>query len=174
MAKEHLHFQIPYQTVLHGGFEHGDVAWFPEGGQSAASLFTFYIFRLSSSVGIHTATRRLSPQSSNDKQEAAADENWHLSLLNLGLNASYNCVDRWAYKHPNKTAIIWEADEPGTHVELTYDQLLQEVCRVANVLKKMGVKKGDVSTCAWTVQHSLTSVLSRPLLSTSPWCLKQL
>ncbi|BGO93616.1 hypothetical protein NBRC10512_001250 [Rhodotorula toruloides] len=60
-----------------------------------------------------------------------------------GLNVSYNCVDRWAYKHPNKTAIIWEADEPGEHVELTYEQLFQEVCRTANILKSYGVKKGD-------------------------------
>ncbi|BGP34062.1 acetyl-coenzyme A synthetase 2 [Rhodotorula toruloides] len=60
-----------------------------------------------------------------------------------GLNVSYNCVDRWAYKHPNKTAIIWEADEPGQHVELTYEQLFQEVCRTANILKSYGVKKGD-------------------------------
>ncbi|KDE09541.1 acetyl-coenzyme A synthetase [Microbotryum lychnidis-dioicae p1A1 Lamole] len=60
-----------------------------------------------------------------------------------GLNVSYNCVDRWAYKNPDKTAIIWEADEPGEHVELTYSQLLQEVCRMANILKDMSVKKGD-------------------------------
>ncbi|KWU46025.1 acetate--CoA ligase [Rhodotorula sp. JG-1b] len=60
-----------------------------------------------------------------------------------GLNVSYNCVDRWAYKTPNKTAIIWEADEPGQHVELTYEQLFQEVCKTANILKSYGVKKGD-------------------------------
>jgi acetyl-CoA synthetase len=60
-----------------------------------------------------------------------------------GLNVSYNCVDRWAYKHPNKTAIIWEADEPGQHVELTYEELLREVCKTANILKSFGVKKGD-------------------------------
>lgn len=59
------------------------------------------------------------------------------------INAAYNCVDRWAYKDPNRVAIIWEADEPGTHLELTYDELLQEVCKVANVLRGMGVKKGD-------------------------------
>lgn len=51
------------------------------------------------------------------------------------------CCCRYALQ----TAIIWEADEPGTHVELSYNQLLQEVCRVANVLKSLGVKKGDVS-----------------------------
>lgn len=44
-----------------------------------------------------------------------------------------------------QTAIIWEADEPGEHVELTYEQLLQEVCKTANILKSYGVKKGDVS-----------------------------
>lgn len=44
----------------------------------------------------------------------------------------------------SQTAIIWEADEPGEHVELTYEQLFQEVCRTANILKSYGVKKGDV------------------------------
>lgn len=63
-----------------------------------------------------------------------------------GLNASYNCVDRWAYKHPDKTAIIWEADEPGEDRKLSYKELLAEVCRVANVLLNFGVKKGDVRT----------------------------
>jgi acetyl-CoA synthetase len=46
-----------------------------------------------------------------------------------------------------QTAIIWEADEPGEHVELTYEQLFQEVCRTANILKSYGVKKGDVGAC---------------------------
>lgn len=60
-----------------------------------------------------------------------------------GLNASYNCADRWADKHPDKTAIIWEADEPSDSTTMTYRELLQEVCRLANVLMSMGVKKGD-------------------------------
>ncbi|KAF5325031.1 hypothetical protein D9619_010119 [Psilocybe cf. subviscida] len=70
-----------------------------------------------------------------------------------GLNASYNCVDRWAFKHPDKasycfdhyhnTAIIYEADEPGEGCEITYAELLREVSSVANVLKSFGVKKGD-------------------------------
>lgn len=62
---------------------------------------------------------------------------------NGGLNASYNCVDRWAIKHPDKTAIIWEADEPSDSAEMSYRELLQEVCRLANVLVSMGVRKGD-------------------------------
>jgi acetyl-CoA synthetase len=60
-----------------------------------------------------------------------------------GLNASYNCVDRWAYKHPEKTAIIYEADEPGEGYLVSYGDLFREVCRIANVLKDFGVKKGD-------------------------------
>lgn len=54
MAKETLHWDRPFKTVRHGSFEHGNIAWFPEGG----------------------------------------------------LNASYNCVDRWAFKHPDKVCIF--------------------------------------------------------------------
>jgi acetyl-CoA synthetase len=59
------------------------------------------------------------------------------------LNACYNCVDRHAFKNPNKPAIIYEADEPGEGRTITYGELLREVSRVAYVLKQMGVKKGD-------------------------------
>jgi len=62
------------------------------------------------------------------------------------LNACYNCVDRHAFADPNKVAIIYEADEPGEHQYITYGQLLNETCRVANVLRGMGVKKGDTVT----------------------------
>jgi acetyl-CoA synthetase len=53
VARETLHWDRPFQTVRAGGFETGDIVWFPEGG----------------------------------------------------LNASYNCVDRWAFKHPNKVSV---------------------------------------------------------------------
>ncbi|RKO92586.1 hypothetical protein BDK51DRAFT_15513 [Blyttiomyces helicus] len=59
------------------------------------------------------------------------------------LNVSYNCVDRHALADPSRVAIIWEADEPGHEKHITYGELLREVCRFANVLKKYGVKKGD-------------------------------
>ncbi|KAJ3120505.1 acetyl-CoA synthetase [Nowakowskiella sp. JEL0407] len=59
------------------------------------------------------------------------------------INASYNCVDRHAMKNPDKVAIIWEADELGQHESITYGQLLQDVCRFANVLKNHGIRKGD-------------------------------
>lgn len=59
------------------------------------------------------------------------------------LNISYNCLDRhltgW---RKNKAAIIWEG-EPGDRRTLTYQQLHREVCRFANVLKSLGVEKGD-------------------------------
>ncbi|KAJ7080109.1 hypothetical protein C8R44DRAFT_824442 [Mycena epipterygia] len=61
-----------------------------------------------------------------------------------GLNASYNCVDRWAFTHPDRVAIIYEADEPGTGCSITYAELLREVCSLANVLTStFGIKKGD-------------------------------
>ncbi|QQE67302.1 acetate--CoA ligase [Leptolyngbya sp. BL0902] len=59
------------------------------------------------------------------------------------INISYNCLDRhlttW---RRNKAALIWEG-EPGDSRTLTYAQLHREVCQVANVLKSLGVKKGD-------------------------------
>jgi acetyl-CoA synthetase len=60
------------------------------------------------------------------------------------LNASFNCLDRHLTTPlKNKAALIWEGDEPGQSRTLTYQQLHREVCRVANVLKELGVKKGD-------------------------------
>lgn len=60
------------------------------------------------------------------------------------LNASYNCLDRhlktW---RRNKAAIIWQGEPLEESRTLTYQQLHHEVCRFANVLKKLGVKKGD-------------------------------
>lgn len=58
-------------------------------------------------------------------------------------NISYNCLDRHLSSwRKNKAAIIWEG-EPGDTRTLTYQQLHSEVCKFANVLKKLGVKKGD-------------------------------
>ncbi|KAL9060566.1 MAG: hypothetical protein Q9162_000517 [Coniocarpon cinnabarinum] len=59
------------------------------------------------------------------------------------LNASYNCVDRHAIKNPDKPAIIYEADEPGEGRTITFSKLQREVCKLAWVLKSLGVKKGD-------------------------------
>lgn len=91
LARELLSWDKDFTTVKHGGFEHGDAAWFLEGE----------------------------------------------------LNASYNAVDRHAYKNPDKVAIIYEADEPGRGYNVTYGELLREVSRVAATLASFGVKKGD-------------------------------
>lgn len=62
------------------------------------------------------------------------------------LNASYNCIDRHLEKHADTPAIIWEGDNPSESRTLTYRDLYHEVCRFANGLKKLGVKKGEVVT----------------------------
>ena len=58
-------------------------------------------------------------------------------------NACYNCVDRHLEVRPDKTAIIWEGNEPGEDATISYRQLHEQVCKFANVLKSRGVKKGD-------------------------------
>ena len=60
------------------------------------------------------------------------------------LNVSANCIDRHVARRGNQTAIIWEPDDPSTPAKhITYADLLENVCRMANVLKANGVKKGD-------------------------------
>ncbi len=60
------------------------------------------------------------------------------------LNVCYNCIDRHVKAGKgNKLAIIWEADEPGEVRNFTYNDLLKEVSKVANKMKKLGLKKGD-------------------------------
>jgi acetyl-CoA synthetase len=71
------------------------------------------------------------------------DPPWAKWFVGGKLNASYNCIDRhlktW---RRNKAAIIFEG-EPGDERVLTYQDLHREVCKFANVLKKLGIKKGD-------------------------------
>ena len=60
------------------------------------------------------------------------------------LNITINCLDRHVIKNPKKTAIIFEPNNPDEkHRSYTYSELLIEVCKMANVLKSMGIKKGD-------------------------------
>jgi acetyl-CoA synthetase len=58
-------------------------------------------------------------------------------------NVSVNCIDRHLKKRGNQTAIIWEGDNPYDDKKITYRELHEHVCRLANVMKKHGVKKGD-------------------------------
>jgi acetyl-CoA synthetase len=59
------------------------------------------------------------------------------------LNACYNCVDRHLETRGDQTALIWEGDDPAKDAKITYRELHEHVCRLANVLKSRGVKKGD-------------------------------
>ena len=59
------------------------------------------------------------------------------------LNISYNCIDRHAKTHPDKTAIIWQGDEKENNQYISYKQLQHEVCKLANGLKSIGISKGD-------------------------------
>jgi acetyl-CoA synthetase len=58
-------------------------------------------------------------------------------------NVSYNCIDRHLKTHGDQVAIIWEGDNPYIDKKITYNELHEHVCRMANVMKKHGVKKGD-------------------------------
>ena len=59
------------------------------------------------------------------------------------LNASYNCIDRHLPEFADKPAILWEGDSPEHSQTITYQELHDEVCKLANGLKKLGVTKGD-------------------------------
>jgi acetyl-CoA synthetase len=62
------------------------------------------------------------------------------------LNASANCLDRHLATRGDQTAILWEADDPNKSEAITYKDLHERVCRLANALKTQGIKKGDVVT----------------------------
>ncbi len=71
-------------------------------------------------------------------------DNLHVRWFYDGtLNAAYNCLDRHLATRGDQTAIIWEGDDPANDKTITYRELHEEVCRFANGLKSVGVKKGD-------------------------------
>ena len=59
------------------------------------------------------------------------------------LNAAYNCIDRHLEKRGDQIAIIWEGDDPSESRHITYRELHDEVCKMANILRLRNVKKGD-------------------------------
>ena len=59
------------------------------------------------------------------------------------INISVNCIDRHLENNANKTALIWEGDDPNNSKELSFQELHDEVCKFANVLKSLDVKKGS-------------------------------
>jgi len=75
-----------------------------------------------------------------DGDFSALDFGW---FLGGRLNVAYNCVDRHLATKGDKTAIIWAQDEVGQYERISYRELYREVGRVANVLRRFGVRKGD-------------------------------
>jgi len=68
----------------------------------------------------------------------------HIKWFHDGtLNASANCLDRHLATRGDQTAIIWEGDDPSVSKAITYRELHQQVCKAANMLKSLGIKKGD-------------------------------
>ena len=61
-------------------------------------------------------------------------------------NVSMNCIDRHLARRGDQVAIIWEGDDPKDSKSITYRELHEHVCKLANVLKAKGVKKGDTVT----------------------------
>ncbi|GAB5451431.1 MAG: acetate--CoA ligase [Halioglobus sp.] len=83
------------------------------------------------------------------------DSNWHTVVdydfsrghaqwfAGARLNVSYNCIDRHLPARESQTALIWEGDDPADSQHITYGELKEQVCRLANALKARGVRKGD-------------------------------
>ena len=69
-----------------------------------------------------------------------ASANW---FKGAKLNVCYNCIDRHLEKRGDQTAIIWEGDEPDQDSHITYNEVHEKVCRLANALKQRGVSRGD-------------------------------
>ena len=69
-----------------------------------------------------------------------AEANW---FIGGKLNVTVNCIDRHLPDRANQTAIIWEGDDPAENSFITYSQLHAHVCRLGNLLRQRGVKKGD-------------------------------
>jgi acetyl-CoA synthetase len=71
------------------------------------------------------------------------EDDFHITWYADGkLNLSVNCLDRHLEEHGDRTAIIFEADEPGEGRSLTYRELYEETCRFANLLKQRGIRRG--------------------------------
>lgn len=85
----------------------------------------------------------MSPFSTVKDVSYAADD-LHIRWFGDGsLNACVNCLDRHLPEKASDTAIIWEGDDPDTDKTITYGEAFEETCRMANLLKARGVKRGD-------------------------------
>ena len=78
------------------------------------------------------------------KDVSYAKEDLHIRWYHDGtLNASANCLDRHLSTRGDQVAIIWEGDEPDDDRRITYRELHEEVCKFANAMKSLGIRKGD-------------------------------
>ena len=78
------------------------------------------------------------------KDVSYSEKDLHIKWFYDGtLNVSSNCLDRHLEKRGDQTAIIWEGDDPKEDKRITFKELHSEVCKFANALKDLGVKKGD-------------------------------
>jgi acetyl-CoA synthetase len=78
------------------------------------------------------------------KNTSFAKPDVHIKWFEDGVtNAAYNCIDRHLHARGRQTAIIWEGDDPKESKRITYNELHDEVCRFANILRNRNVKKGD-------------------------------
>jgi len=75
------------------------------------------------------------------------------------LNASANCIDRHLKDKKNKAAIIWVGDDPKDSKQISYKELHKNVCKTANGLKELGIKKGDRVTIYLTMIPELAYVM---------------
>ena len=75
------------------------------------------------------------------------------------LNASANCIDRHLKDKKNKTAIIWVGDDPKDSKQISYKELHKNVCKAANGLKELGIRKGDRVTIYLTMIPELAYVM---------------
>ncbi|MCK9564378.1 MAG: AMP-binding protein, partial [Bacteroidales bacterium] len=71
---------------------------------------------------------------------AAGDVAW---FIGGKLNVAVNCIDRHLPRRGDQTALIWEGDNPGEALRISYRELHENVSRLGNVLRQRGVKKGD-------------------------------
>jgi acetyl-CoA synthetase len=78
------------------------------------------------------------------KDSNYSDSDFHIRWFPDGkLNVASNCLDRHLNTRGDKTAIIWEGDDPAVSRHISYSELYERVCQCANALKSLGVKKGD-------------------------------
>src|ERR1022692_214001 len=78
------------------------------------------------------------------KDSSYAEDDCHIRWFYDGkLNVASNCLDRHLQVRGDKTAIIWEGDDPKVTERISYRELYERVCQCANGLKSLGVEKGD-------------------------------